>query len=180
MRIIGVIAMALPALLVLSNVHPADAAASAPSDAPLVLAYADVQPPHDDQVTELADRSMRIFMASVREKSMQKLWSHVSLRFREKYSVAQLDGIFKGFYDLKITGDPLAGKSPIFTAAPAINNDNNLVVDGYYATSPWRVDFHLVYVMEGRAWKLISINVSAKPPPVPATSAPQPSESEEP
>jgi len=96
---------------------------------------------------------------------MRGLWNHISPRFREKFSVAQRDEIFKAFYGLTITGEPLAGKSPIFTAAPALDRNSNLVVDGFYATAPWRVSFHLTFAMEGRAWKLVGINVSAKPPP---------------
>lgn len=165
MRIIGA---AIAALFVLGGSHAVDAATHAPSAPPLVVASADVQAPSDDQVVALADTSMRIFMASVRERSMQGLWDHISLRFREKFSVTQLDDVFKEFYGLKITGDPLAGKSPIFTGGPAINDDGNLVVDGYYATTPWRVSFHLAFAMEGRAWKLVGINVSAKPPTSPA------------
>ena len=53
-----------------------------------------------------------------------------------------------------------------------INGGNNLVVDGYYATSPWRISFHLTFIMEGRSWKLVGINVSAKPPPDPDASSP--------
>jgi len=172
MRIIGattlVTATALAALLALANVLPANAASPAPRDPHFVPAAAtDIHAPPDDQVVELADRSMRVFMASVREKSMQGLWNHISLRFREKFSVAQLDETFKAFYGLTITGDPLAGKSPIFPGAPMIDSNSNLIVDGYYPTTPWRVGFHLVYAMEGRTWKLIGINVSAKPPPAP-------------
>jgi hypothetical protein len=77
--------------------------------------------------------------------------------------VAQLDEAFKSFYSLTITGDPLAGKSPIFSTDPIIDNNSNLVVDGYYTTSPSRVSFHLVYAMEGRVWKLVGINVNATP-----------------
>lgn len=165
MRNIGAMVIAVVALFALANVHPVNATTPAPGDVPLVLASADIQTPSNDQVVELAERSMRIFMASVREKSMQGLWTHSSARFREKFPVPQLDKVFKNFYDLKITGDPLAGKSPIFTAGPMINEDSNLVVDGYYATTPWRVSFHLTFIMEGRSWKLVGINVSAKPPP---------------
>jgi hypothetical protein len=173
MRNIVATAIGVVALFALANVHPVNATTPAPGDVPLVLASADIQTPSNDQVVELAERSMRIFMASVREKSMQGLWTHSSARFREKFSAAQLDKVFKNFYDLTITGDPLAGKSPIFTAGPMINEDSNLVVDGYYATTPWRVSFHLTFIMEGRSWKLVGINVSAKPPPAPDLSSPQ-------
>jgi len=157
--------IAVLALLALANVRAVTAATSTPGELPVVLASADIRAPSDDLVVDLAERSMRTFMASVREKSMHGLWLHSSARFRETFSVAQLDKVFKSFYGLVITGDPLSGRSPIFTIGPMINEDSNLVVDGYYATSPWRVSFHLTYVMEGRTWKLIGINVSAKPPP---------------
>ena len=172
MRNIGAMAIAAVALLALANAHSVHATTQAADDVPLVLASAAMRAPSDDQAVELAERSMRIFMASVRGKSMQGLWTHSSARFREQFSVAHLDKVFKDFYDLTITGDPLAGKSPIFTAGPMINEEGKLVVDGYYATTPWRVSFHLTFIMEGRSWKLVGINVSAKPPPAPDLSAP--------
>jgi hypothetical protein len=167
MRNIGAMAIAVVVLFALANTDPVNATTPDSGDLPLVLASADIRTPANDQAVDLAERSMRIFMASVREKSMHELWTHSSARFREKFSVAQLDKVFKNFYDLMITGDPLAGKSPIFAADPMINEDRNLVVDGYYATTPWRVSFHLTFIMEGRNWKLVGINVSAKPPPAP-------------
>src|SRR5262245_41768310 len=118
MRNIGAMAIAAVGLFALANAHAVNATTRAPDDVPLVLASADVRAPSNDQAVELAERSMRIFMASVRGKSMQGLWTHSSARFRERFSVAQLDKVFKDFYDVTITGDPLAGKSTIFTAGP--------------------------------------------------------------
>jgi hypothetical protein len=183
MRTIGSTKMAaagaMTALLALAGVLPANAISRVQQDPPLVQVSAvDVQTPSNEQIVELADRSMRAFMTSVREKSMQGLWQHISPRFRAKYSVAQLDETFKAFYGLAITGDPLAGKSPIFSSDPLIQGNGSMVVDGFYATTPWRVSFHLVYAMEGRDWKLIGINVSAKPPSAPGASrSPEPSDS---
>ena len=157
-------ATAFAALLALASLLPANAGAPAARDQmPILASAADIQAPSDDQVVELADRAMRVFMTSVRDKSMQSLWNHVSLQLRAKYSVAQLDDAFRAFYSLPITGDPLVGRSPIFTAGPAIDGNSNLVVEGYYTTSPSRVSFHLAFAMEGRAWKVLSINVSVKP-----------------
>jgi len=172
MRNIGATALAVMALFALANAQQVNATTHDRGGLPLVLTSTDIRTPSNDQVVELAERAMRVFMTSVREKSMQGLWTHSSARFREKFSVAQLDKVFKDFYDLKITGDPLAGKSPVFTAGPMINEDNNLVVEGYYATTPWRVSFHLTFIMEGRSWKLVGINVGAKPPPAPDLSSP--------
>ena len=165
MQIIGTTtkAAALAALLALGGLLPATAAEPG-ADARLVqTSAADLRAPSDEQVVALADRSMRVFMASVREKSMQALWDHISPRFREMYSVAQLDEAFKAFYSLPITGDPLAGKSPVFSADPRLDVNSNLIVDGYYTTTPSRMIFRLVFAMEGRAWKVIGINVNVQP-----------------
>jgi hypothetical protein len=164
--VIGAAEVAATLLLALVTMAAPAEPTQFPRSPSIVVASAmEIQAPPDDQVVELADRAMRIFMTSVREKSMRGLWNHISPRFREQFSVAKLDDVFKAFYTLRITGDPLAEKSPIFTAAPSIDSNNNLVVDGFYATMPWRVSFHLVFAMEGRAWKLVGINVNAKPPP---------------
>ena len=118
MRIIGT-AIFVTALLALGSPRPAYAAKHAPGEPPIVEASIDVQAPSDDQVVELADNSMRIFMASVREKSMRGLWDHISLSLPGEVSRSPSSTrSFKDFYDLQITGDPLAGMSPIFTAGP--------------------------------------------------------------
>src|SRR5215831_4603297 len=173
MRKIGATtATAVAALLALINVFPAVAATPGPTNSLVLLSSTeDIQVPEDEYVVELADRTMRVFMSSVREKSMQSLWDHISPRFREKFSVAQLDEVFKGFYGMTITGDPLLGKSPIFADTPIIDANSNLVVDGFYTTSPSRIGFHLVYAIEGRTWKLVGINVTAKPITAPAASS---------
>jgi len=166
MRIIGTAtkATALAVLLALGGLLPANAGGPVSRDQrPMLVSTADVQAPSEDQVVEMADRSMRVFMTSVREKSMQALWNHVSQQLKAKYSVEQLDDAFRSFYGVAITRDPLQGKSPIFTSGPAMNGEGNLVVDGYYTTTPSRISFHLVFTMEGRAWKVVGINVNAKP-----------------
>jgi hypothetical protein len=164
----NVIAAEAAATILFAFINMVAAAAPAQSQVSpsiLVASATQIQAPPDDKVVELADRAMHVFMASVREKSMRGLWNHISPRFRDKFSVAQLDDVFKEFYNLKITGDPLSEKSPIFTRAPLIDDNTNLVVDGFYPTTPWRVSFSLVFAMESRVWKLVGINVNAKPPP---------------
>jgi hypothetical protein len=101
--------------------------------------------PTDTEVVALADHSIRAFMTSVRGKSMQTFWKHVSLQLQRKYSVAKLDAAFKEFYGLPISGNPLAGLSPIFKSRPVIDENRKLVVEGYYTTRPSQLNFRLVY-----------------------------------
>lgn len=128
-----------------------------------------LQRPTDSEVVALADKSVRIFMESVSEKNMDVFWKHISLQFQKKYSSSDLDATFKDFYEVPITGDPLAGKSPIFVTRPIIDENNYLVLKGFYPTHPSRLSFHLTYVKEGFRWKVIGINASLNPIAPPAT-----------
>lgn len=128
-----------------------------------------LQRPTDAEVVALADKSFRLFMTSVREKSMHTFWKHISLQFQKKYSTSDLDTAFKDFYEVPITGDPLAGRSPIFMVPPNIDENDYLVVKGFYATRPSRLSFHLTFVKEGFSWKVIGINASVDPITPPAT-----------
>ncbi len=127
-----------------------------------------IEAPSNDQVVALVDQSMRLFMTSVREKSMQTFWNHVSLQAQQRHSIAQLDEAFKGFYTgVSLKGDPIAGKSPVFNTQPLVDANGWLVVEGYYPTTPARLEFRLRYVAEGLAWKVSSINLKTMDPSTP-------------
>jgi len=168
---------ALVALLTLSGVLPS-AAGDTPNSPSSLLQLRSQGPaiPSEAELVALADRSMRFFMLSVREKSMRTFWNHISLRFQEKFSPEQLDDVFKGFYAVPISGDPLAGKSPVFRAQPTVDANGYLAIEGLYATAPSRLHFQLVFVAEGLGWKVIGINVTLKdagaPPPASTTPSP--------
>lgn len=125
--------------------------------------------PTDAEAVALADKSVRIFMKSVSEKSMGAFRKHTSLQFQKKYSILDFDTIFKEFYEVPITGDPLAGMSPVFVARPIIDKNNYLVIKGFYPTQPGRLSFHLTYVKEGFSWKVIGFYASVDPITPPAT-----------
>jgi hypothetical protein len=134
-------------------------AGAGPADRLFVSIHAgETKLPSDSQVVALVDESMRIFMMSTRERSMQSFWDHVSLQLQKEFSVARLDEGFKSFFNIT-KGDPLAGKSPIFTTKPSINGHGMLVVDGFYLTTPSRMAFRLIYIAEGLTWKVAAIDV---------------------
>ena len=78
-----------------------------------------IEAPSNDQVVALVDQSMRLFMTSVREKSMQTFWNHISLQAQQRHSVAQLDEAFKFFYT-GLHGRPSRGQESCIQG-PALN-----------------------------------------------------------
>ncbi len=112
---------------------------------------------------ELTDTAMRTFIEGVRQKDFRVLGSIASLNFRKTYSPEQVNEAFKAFFAVEITGDPLAGRSPVFLAAPAIGQDKRLDIQGMYELPDGLLLFQLAYVREGTGWKLDGLNVKSQP-----------------
>ncbi|MEZ5922788.1 MAG: hypothetical protein R3D57_00215 [Hyphomicrobiaceae bacterium] len=119
---------------------------------------------------ELADTTMRVFLEGVRQKDFRVLGQVASLNFRKSYTPAQVNDAFKQFFAVTVTGDPLAGKSPIFVASPLINTAGALEVQGFYELPDGLLMFQLVHVREGTGWKLDGINVRSEPYTPPAAN----------
>ena len=79
---------------------------------------------------------------------------------RRVCDLAGLDEAFKAFFAVPITGRPLEGLTPIFTAPAKFNSASTFFVEGFYPTQPQQVFFKLTYIRDGASWKWISINVN--------------------
>ncbi len=112
---------------------------------------------------ELTDTAMRTFIEGIRQKDFRVLGSIASLNFRNSYTPEQVNEAFKAFFAVEITGDPLAGRSPVFLAAPAIGKDGRLAIQGMYELPDGLLLFQLAYVREGTGWKLDGLNVKSQP-----------------
>ena len=106
---------------------------------------------------------MRTFIEGIRQKDFRVLGSVASLNFRKIYTPEQVNEAFKAFFAVEITGDPLAGRSPVFLAAPAIGKDGRLAIQGMYELPDGLLLFQLAYVREGTGWKLDGLNVKSQP-----------------
>jgi len=86
----------------------------------------------------------------------------LSKPFRDEVSAERLKQVFKGFEEQKVDFGPVAAMPPIKTGEPTIAN-GKLMLRGYFDTRPSRVSYELDYVVSEGEWKLVNINVSAKP-----------------
>jgi hypothetical protein len=85
---------------------------------------------------------------------------------REKYNAEQLRGAFQTFVDQNIDLAPIRAVEPVFEPREArVGPGGQLALKGHFPTRPSQVQFELAYVMEGGAWRLVSINVRVRPVP---------------
>ena len=82
--------------------------------------------------------------------------------FREAYSSASLAEIFKDMREKKIDIAPIVLFQPKLVKKPRIDEDGDLLLEGFFDTRPERVEFFLVYREVGGQWRLFAIRVTSK------------------
>lgn len=122
------------------------------------------QMPSEDEIVELVAAANHAFAMSVQQGSMQTLYDTISHLWQQQTSVEELNGVFQAFIDAQLDLTVL-DKVPVqFDAQPVFDENNVLVVQGHYDTSPDRVSFRHSYIREGLSWKLIGYSMDITPP----------------
>jgi hypothetical protein len=82
--------------------------------------------------------------------------------FRESNSSASLAEIFKDMRQKKIDIAPIVLFKPKLVQKPRIDDDGDLILEGFFDTRPERVEFFLVYRAAGGLWQLFALRVTTK------------------
>lgn len=121
-----------------------------------------VQLPSEKEQVKLVSDSMHVFAVSVKEKSMLKMFNHVSNLWQKQFSVEKFNEVFGSFYQFGDALMVLDQHSPQFSEKAAINEDGVLILKGLYPTKPNQLYFEQKYIYEGLGWKLMGLNVNIK------------------
>jgi hypothetical protein len=114
------------------------------------------------EIEALVLRSLLDFNEAVRNKDFKPFHAKLSRAMRDKYTAAQIQGVFHGFITRGIDLVAIKGVKPVFDPAPKMSK-GALDVKGRYPTRPSEVVFDLRYVKEDGGWRIIAINVRVKP-----------------
>jgi hypothetical protein len=91
------------------------------------------------------------------------LHAKVSKPFRDQVAPERLRQAFKSFENQKIGFGLISTMAPIATNASRIAN-GQLLMRGYFDTKPSRLTYELDFIVSEGEWKLVNININAKPP----------------
>lgn len=118
--------------------------------------------PSEKVQIDLVNESMRIFAVAVSEKSMNKMFAHISHYWQKQYSEQKFTETFKDFYQFGNALMVLDQYSPQFSEAGKLNDEGILIIKGIYPTKPSQVLFTHKYIYEGLGWKLIGFKVNVE------------------
>lgn len=110
---------------------------------------------------ELVRNSMKIFMASAREKSMDKFHAYISKFWKKQISVQQLDEIFGSIFNVKSDLTFLDNVVPKIDFSSIIKDDV-LMLSGSFPNDTVTIYFSQKYIYEGVQWKLVGFDYSNK------------------
>lgn len=119
--------------------------------------------PSDKEIKKLVLDTLLLFNDAVQTKSFKAFHAKLGPAWKNDTTPRQLIDIFRVFVDKKIDFAEIANVDPFFDGFPLINEDGWLVVKGHYTLEGRDVLFELKYQNDESSWKLVAINVEARP-----------------
>ncbi|MEG4408096.1 hypothetical protein [Microcoleus sp. MON2_D5] len=121
--------------------------------------------PPTAELVKLTKESLLVWNEGVQTKDYTEFYSTISKTWQKQATQKELTEAFQAFiYNQKKGTDtnfePVINTlEPVFTPAPAIDSDGVLILQGYYPSTPSRMNFTLKYIPEADAWKLLAISL---------------------
>jgi hypothetical protein len=91
--------------------------------------------------------------------------ARLSKPFRQLFSPRDLQKAFKEFADKSIDLDIVAALTPVYAEPPSVDPAGKLLLKGYFATEPTRVNFDMEFIPSDGEWRLLRIHVHVGPAP---------------
>jgi hypothetical protein len=114
--------------------------------------------PAPDEQIAMVKQSMRDFTVSVDSKSMGYFYSTISQMWQDQVTVAELDEIFGVTYDANLDFASLDSVIPVLEPVSGLGENGELVLKGYYPTTPDQLHLQQKFVFENDRWKLMGFS----------------------
>ncbi len=123
------------------------------------------KPKIPDQI-ELNQMAKEIIMAlgnSINNKDFSEFYSIISYTWNKQTKPKELRKAFVSFEENNINLNDFVNQTePIFDKVPVIDEDNLLVLNGYFPLQGIKLKFLMKFIYEHPKWKLIAINIKTE------------------
>lgn len=110
----------------------------------------------------LIKESLITFNDAILTGNFEVLHAKTATPFQQKFSTDDLAEMFKGFVAEEISIAPVAGMDFVEDAPGKLDN-GVLTLAGHFETTPLQVTYTLDFVVEENRWRIIGLDVSARP-----------------
>jgi hypothetical protein len=119
--------------------------------------------PSAREARALALESLLAFNRAVQAKNFTTFHKQIATVWQSQITPAQLRKAFSDFVEQGVDIGSIADLQPVFDQPPGLDEDDFLLLKGYYPTKPNKVQFKLRYIQEEGAWQLVNIAVNVSP-----------------
>jgi hypothetical protein len=134
-----------------------------------VKTWYDEQRPNSKELMLLIQKSLLTFDICIKNRNFTLLYDRLATSQKIEITPQDLMEIFAEFVDKQIDISGVEGRMPIFYFAPFFEDDEILVIQGFYRLElisgknvPEFLDFELRFIKERGDWLLLGISVSAE------------------
>lgn len=118
--------------------------------------------PSNDRLIEMTNTAIYDLALAINARDFTAFHEKISKLWQSQITTDELFNAFKGFSDNNIDLTVLKDIEPVFSQPPSIDDNDILVLDGYYPSEPPIAYFNLKYIYEYPDWKLFGIHVNMK------------------
>jgi hypothetical protein len=115
--------------------------------------------PEQEVLEGLAYASLSQFGGALEAKEFTAFYDSISELWKAQTTPEEIQAIFQSFLDAELVYT-LGAAVPVFSQAPAVNNDNVLMLEGYIILGETPLNFKLSYIYESPEWKLVGIDLN--------------------
>lgn len=116
-------------------------------------------PKEQDQLL-MSNNTIEVFIASVKQKSMQQLYESSAFIWQKHVSVDELDSAFSRFYKEPLgLLEQVSVTQPIFEHTAKLDNEGFMIIAGYYRLGNQLLSFKQRYIYEGISWGLVGLDI---------------------
>lgn len=119
--------------------------------------------PSEHELKKLVLDTLLLFNDAVKTESFKAFHAKLGSAWKNDTTPRQLIDIFRVFVDKRIDFAEIADVDPTFDGFAALEENGWLVVKGHYTLAASDVLFEVKYENEEASWKLVALNVEAKP-----------------
>jgi hypothetical protein len=118
--------------------------------------------PSDSELIKLTNDTVLSFANAIKNEDFSVFYSSISELWKNEITSEKLKEIFKSFIEAKADLTVVKEITPVFSNKPAIGENGELLLSGYYPYKGTTLNFELTYVFENPNWKLAGIKISTK------------------
>ncbi|MGB9004613.1 MAG: hypothetical protein WCB96_02705 [Candidatus Aminicenantales bacterium] len=118
--------------------------------------------PSKEILKELVNVTVLDLAIAIKAKDFRGFYKTIAKLWKEQTTAEALAENFRSFTDQNLDLTVLQNLEPVFTKAPALDENDWLMLEGYYSSKPSRAYFTMKFLNEDGAWKLAAVDLNVK------------------